>query len=157
MTQSEKIAKYEEIVPQIEALVSGVEYGISSLANIAAMIHRNMNFFWTGFYVVDGDVLLLGPFQGDAACIRIPKGKGVCGSAWAQGNTIVVKDVEEFPGHIACSSLSKSEIVVPVFSNSGNITAVLDIDSDSLATFDDVDKMYLEKIVATLKGFERFV
>ena len=147
MTQSEKIAKYEEIVPQIEALVSGVAYGISSLANIAAVIHRNMNFFWTGFYVVDGDFLLLGPFQGDAACIRIPKGKGVCGSAWAQGNTIVVKDVEEFPGHIACSSLSKSEIVVPVFSNSGNITAVLDIDSDSLATFDDVDKLYLEKSV----------
>ena len=97
MTQSEKIAKYEEIVPQIEALVSGVAYGISSLANIAAVIHRNMNFFWTGFYVVDGDFLLLGPFQGDAACIRIPKGKGVCGSAWAQGNTIGVKDVEEFP------------------------------------------------------------
>ena len=144
MTQSEKIAKYEEIVPQIEALVSGVEYGISSLANIAAVIHRNMKFFWTGFYVVDGDFLLLGPFQGDAACIRIPKGKGVCGSAWAQGSTIVVKNVEDFPGHIACSSLSKSEIVVPVFSNSGNITAVLDIDSDTLATFDDVDKKYLE-------------
>ena len=157
MAQSEKIAKYEEILPQIECYVTGVKYGISSLANIAAVIHRNMNFFWTGFYVVEGDTLLLGPFQGDTACFRIAKGKGVCGTAWAQQNTIIVKDVEEFPGHIACSSLSKSEIVVPVFSNSGNITAVLDIDSDRLATFDETDKLYLEKIVAYLKGFETFV
>ena len=157
MTKSEKIAKYEEILPQIESLVSGVEYGISSLANIAATIHRKMNFFWTGFYVVDGDTLLLGPFQGATACIKIPKGKGVCGTTWAQGNTIVVKNVEDFPGHIACSSLSKSEIVVPVFSKSGKITAVLDIDSDELATFDETDKLYLEKVVETLKEYETFV
>ena len=157
MTKSEKIAKYEEILPQIESLVSGVEYGISSLANIAATIHRQMNFFWTGFYVVDGDTLLLGPFQGATACIKIPKGKGVCGTTWAQGNTIVVNNVEDFPGHIACSSLSKSEIVVPVFSKSGKITAVLDIDSDELATFDETDKLYLEKVVETLKEYETFV
>jgi GAF domain-containing protein len=157
MTHSEKTSKYEEILPQIESLVSGVKYGISSLANVAAMIHRNLNFFWTGFYVVEGDTLLLGPFQGDTACIKIPKGKGVCGTAWALGKTIVVEDVEKFPGHIACSSLSKSEIVVPVFSKTGKITAVLDIDSDKLATFDETDKLYLEKVVAYLKGYETFV
>ncbi len=156
MTQTEKISKYSELLPQIEALVSGVKYGISSLANVAAAVHRTMNFFWTGFYVVDGENLLLGPFQGDPACITIPKGRGVCGTAWLKGETVVVEDVEKFPGHIACSSLSKSEIVVPVFSKSGRITAVLDIDSDSLATFDETDKLYLEKIAACLKEYERY-
>jgi GAF domain-containing protein len=120
-------------------------------------LHRNLRCFWTGFYVVDGDNLLLGPFQGDTACIKIPKGKGVCGTSWQKGETIVVEDVEQFPGHIACSSLSKSEIVVPVFSASGKITAVLDIDSDRLATFDDTDKLYLEKVVEVLKCYESFV
>lgn len=157
MKLNEKISKYEDLLPQIESLVSGVKYGISSLANVAAMIHRNLNFFWTGFYVVEGDTLLLGPFQGDTACIKIPKGKGVCGTAWAWGKTIVVEDVEKFPGHIACSSLSKSEIVVPVFSKTEKITAVLDIDSDKLATFDETDKLYLEKVVAYLKDYETFV
>ena len=157
MNKSEKISVYETVLPQIESLVSGVEYGISSLANIAAVLHRNLGCFWTGFYVVDGDTLLLGPFQGDAACIKIPKGKGVCGTSWQKGETIVVEDVEQFPGHIACSSLSKSEIVVPVFSATGKITAVLDIDSDSLATFDDTDKLYLEKVVEVLKCYESFV
>lgn len=157
MTKSEKISVYETVLPQIESLVLGVKYGISSLANIAAVLQRSLNFFWTGFYVVEGDTLLLGPFQGDVACIKIPKGKGVCGTAWQERKTIVVEDVEKFPGHIACSSLSKSEIVVPVFSASGEITAVLDIDSDRLATFDDTDKMYLEKVVEVLKGYERFV
>ena len=157
MTQSVKIAKYEDILPQIEALVSGVEYGISSLANISAMIHRNFNFFWTGFYVLSGDSLLLGPFQGDPACLKISKGKGVCGAACTQERTMVVEDVDKFPGHIACSSLSRSEIVVPVFSNAGKITAVLDIDSDKLATFDEIDKQYLEKVVACLKVYDSFV
>lgn len=157
MKLNEKISKYEDLLPQIESLVSGVKYGISSLANVAAIIHRNLNFFWTGFYVVEGDTLLLGPFQGDTACIKIPKGKGVCGTAWALGKTIVVEDVEKFPGHIACSSLSKSEIVVPVFSKTGKITAVLDIDSDKLATFDETDKLYLEKVVAYLKDYETFI
>ena len=157
MTQSEKIAKYEEIVPQIQSLVSGVKYGISSLANFVATVHRNMNFFWTGFYVVEGDKLLLGPFQGDPACLSVPKGKGVCGTAWVNEQTIVVEDVNKFPGHIACSSLSKSEIVVPVFSKSGKITAVLDIDSDSFATFDSTDKMYLEKAVSYLQEYESFL
>lgn len=157
MTQSEKISKYEEIVPQIQALVSGVKYGISSLANFVAAVHRNMNFFWTGFYVVDGDYLLLGPFQGDPACLSIHKSKGVCGAAYTKEQTIVVEDVDKFPGHIACSSLSKSEIVVPVFSKSGKITAVLDIDSDSLATFDDIDKQYLEKAVTYLQEYESFI
>ncbi|MDD6002158.1 MAG: GAF domain-containing protein [Bacteroidales bacterium] len=157
MTQSEKISKYEEIVPQIQALVSGVKYGISSLANFVSALHRNMDFFWTGFYVVDGENLLLGPFQGDTACITIAKGKGVCGTSWAKEQTIVVEDVERFPGHIACSSLSKSEIVVPVFSKSGKITAVLDIDSDRLATFDDIDKKYLEKAVTYLQEYDSFI
>ena len=157
MTNTEKQNIYETILPQIEAMVSGVEYGISSLANFAAVLHKKFGFFWTGFYVVSGDNLLLGPFQGDSACIKIPFGKGVCGTAWQRGATVVVDDVEKFPGHIACSSLSKSEIVVPVFSTNGNITAMLDIDSDRLSTFDDTDRKYLEKAVECLKIYDKFV
>ena len=120
------------------------------MANVCAAIHETMGFFWTGFYRVVGHELLLGPFQGPVACMHIGYGRGVCGTAWKQQQTIVVPDVEQFPGHIACSSLSRSEIVVPVFSKSGEVMAVLDIDSKELATFDDTDQHYLEQICALL-------
>jgi GAF domain-containing protein len=116
------------------------------MATVCAAIHETMGFFWTGFYRVVGDELVLGPFQGPVACMHIAYGRGVCGSAWRQKNTIVVPDVEQFPGHIACSSLSRSEIVVPVISASGDVLAVLDIDSKELATFDETDRKYLEII-----------
>jgi len=116
------------------------------MSNVAAAIHQEMKFWWTGFYRVVGDELLLGPFQGPVACMHIPFGRGVCGTAWQRQQTVVVPDVDQFPGHIACSSQSRSEIVVPVFSPDGKVTAVLDIDSENLATFDDVDRQYLEQI-----------
>ena len=130
-------------------MVSGENDQIANMANMAAMIHETFGFWWTGFYIVKGEQLVLGPFQGPVACTRIPYGKGVCGTSWQRQETIVVPDVEEFPGHIACSSLSRSEIVVPIFSN-GSVYAVLDIDSKELATFDDIDKEWLEKIVELL-------
>lgn len=130
-------------------MVSGEKDQIANMANMAAMIHETFGFWWTGFYIVKGEQLVLGPFQGPVACTRIPYGKGVCGTSWQRQETIVVPDVEEFPGHIACSSLSRSEIVVPIFSN-GSVYAVLDIDSKELATFDDLDKEWLEKIVELL-------
>lgn len=130
-------------------MVSGENDQIANMANMAAMIHETFGFWWTGFYIVKGGQLVLGPFQGPVACTRIPYGKGVCGTSWQRQETIVVPDVEEFPGHIACSSLSRSEIVVPIFSN-GSVYAVLDIDSKELATFDDLDKEWLEKIVELL-------
>ena len=130
-------------------MVSGEKDQIANMANMAAMIHETFGFWWTGFYIVKGEQLVLGPFQGPVACTRIPYGKGVCGTSWQRQETIVVPDVEEFPGHIACSSLSRSEIVVPIFSN-GSVYAVLDIDSKELATFDDIDKEWLEKIVELL-------
>lgn len=133
----------------MESLVSGEKDQIANMANMAAMIHETFGFWWTGFYIVKGEQLVLGPFQGPVACTRIPYGKGVCGTSWQRQETIVVPDVEEFPGHIACSSLSRSEIVVPIFSN-GSVYAVLDIDSKELATFDDLDKEWLEKIVELL-------
>ena len=157
MEQNEKISKYSNLLTQIKELVTGVEYGVSSLANVSSLLHKEMNFFWTGFYLVSGNNLLLGPFQGDLACIKIPFGKGVCGTAWQKSETIIVDDVEKFPGHIACSALSKSEIVVPVFNNSGKITAVLDIDSENFSTFDQTDKTYLEQIVGFLSCYDKFV
>ena len=123
---------------------------IARMANMSALLAERMRFFWTGFYRVAGDQLVLGPFQGPAACQRIGFGKGVCGSAWKERRTLVVPDVEEFPGHIACSSLSKSEIVVPVIGPDGKVTAVLDIDSDEYATFDSVDAAWLELLVEVL-------
>ena len=120
-----------------------------ALANAAALIHETMGFFWTGFYLVKDNILHLGPFQGPVACYTIPYGKGVCGTSWKEGKTLVVKDVEEFPGHIACSSLSRSEIVVPIFKAS-KIIGVLDIDSKEIATFDNTDKDYLEKAMKIL-------
>ena len=120
------------------------------MANMAAVLHETFGFWWTGFYRVAGEELILGPFQGPVACMHIPFGKGVCGTAWARGASVVVPDVEAFPGHIACSSASRSEIVVPVFGPDGKVTAVLDSDSDRLATFDEEDRIGLERIVGLL-------
>ena len=144
-----KEAKYALLYKQIEALVEGESDAIANMANIAAMIHQTFSFWWTGFYRVMGKELILGPFQGPLACSRITYGRGVCGTAWKEQTTQVVADVEQFPGHIACSSLSRSEIVVPVWSN-GEIVGVLDIDSEHLSTFDLTDKEWLEKIVALI-------
>ena len=145
-----KDAIYQSLLPQIESLVSGEEDMIANMANISSALHEAFGFWWTGFYRVAGEELLLGPFQGPVACMHIPYGKGVCGTAWKRNETVVVPDVEEFPGHIACSSASRSEIVVPVHGADGAVTAVLDIDSDRLATFDEEDKVWLEKIVTWL-------
>ena len=144
-----KADKYKELYKQLDSLLKGENDQIANMANMAALIHETFGFWWTGFYIVKGEQLILGPFQGPIACTRIPYGKGVCGTSWQRQETIVVPDVEEFPGHIACSSLSRSEIVVPIFSN-GSVYAVLDIDSKELATFDDIDKEWLEKIVELL-------
>ena len=141
-----KEEKYRLLTEQIRALIEGEKDVVAKMANVAAAIHEEMGFFWTGFYRVVGNELVLGPFQGPVACMHIPYGRGVCGSAWKQRTTLVVPDVETFPGHIACSSLSRSEIVVPVFSSDGEVVAVLDIDSKELATFDDVDRQHLETI-----------
>ncbi len=144
-----KAEKYAELLPQIQAVVSGESDLIANMANVASMLHETFRFWWTGFYrVVDGE-LVLGPFQGPLACTRIAKGKGVCGTAWAERHTLIVPDVDAFPGHIACSSMSRSEIVVPVISQ-GNVIAVLDIDSEYLSTFDDTDRENLEKITSIL-------
>ena len=144
-----KEEKYALLYKQIASLVEGESDTIANMANVAAMIHTTFGLWWTGFYRVVGEELVLGPFQGPLACSRIKYGRGVCGTAWKQQQTQVVPDVEQFPGHIACSSLSRSEIVVPVW-HGEEIVAVLDIDSEHLATFDEVDKKWLEKIVALL-------
>lgn len=144
-----KKEKYEQMLPQLKALTEGVNNNTGALANAAALIHETMGFFWTGFYLVKDNVLHLGPFQGPVACYTIPYGKGVCGAAWKEGKTLVVKDVEEFPGHIACSSLSRSEIVVPIF-KADKIIGVLDIDSTETGTFDETDRDYLEKAMDIL-------
>lgn len=148
-TAQDKEGKYKEILPQIEALCSGESNLIAKLANVSSALRMCFGFFWVGFYLVEGEELVLGPFQGDIACTRIAYGRGVCGTAWQQKETIIVPDVELFPGHIACSSLSKSEIVVPVYQD-GQIIGVLDIDSDELDSFDKTDARYLEELCATL-------
>lgn len=146
-----KAEKYALLHEQIRALVVDEKDMIANMANIASMIHHTFGFWWTGFYRAVDSELILGPFQGPLACSRIPFGRGVCGTAWKLAETVIVPDVEKFPGHIACSSASRSEIVVPVFGEDGSkITAVLDIDSAELATFDEVDKEWLEKIVKVL-------
>ena len=144
-----KEEKYQHFLPDWELLISGETDEIAVLANTCAAIREAFGFFWIGFYLVTNGELVLGPFQGDVACYRIRKGRGVCGTAWAEARTQVVPDVEQFPGHIACSSLSKSEIVVPVFQGD-EVIGVLDIDSDELATFDETDRIYLEKLVNVL-------
>jgi GAF domain-containing protein len=146
----DKVRKYEELAAQVKSLIAGESNEVSVLANVSAAIREQMGFFWVGFYLVEGEQLVLGPFQGSVACYRIPYGKGVCGSAWAERRTLVVPDVEAFAGHIACSSLSRSEIVVPLWTQTGDgkgsVWGVLDIDSTELSTFDETDRVWLEKI-----------
>lgn len=149
VVEGDKSEKYDMLYRQIESLTSAENDMIANMANISAMIQETFGFLWTGFYRVIGEQLVLGPFQGPLACTRINYGKGVCGTAWQKRETLVIEDVEQFPGHIACSSLSKSEIVVPI-AKDDNIIGVLDIDSESLSTFDDTDKHWLEKIVGLL-------
>lgn len=144
-----KESRYKELYEQVAAVTKGETDVIANMANTVALIHEGFGFWWTGFYIVKGDELVLGPFQGPIACTRIAYGKGVCGTSWKRKESIIVPDVEDFPGHIACSSLSRSEIVIPLFKN-GSITAVLDIDSKELSTFDKTDQFWLEKIVSLL-------
>ena len=148
-TLTDKEKKYQLLVKQTASITEGVDDMIANMANVAALIHRTFGFWWTGFYRVADQNLILGPFQGPEACTRIPYGRGVCGKAWELRRTIVVDDVEAFPGHIACSSESRSEIVVPLMRND-EVIAVLDIDSEHLATFDDTDRRYLEFIAKQL-------
>ena len=141
-----KQEQYQSLLPQIKGLLDGETDLVANLANTVAAVKEQFGWFWTGFYIVKNNELVLGPFQGPVACTRIRKGKGVCGSSWAEAKTLIVPDVEKFPGHIACSSLSKSEIVVPVIRN-GEVIAVLDVDSDQLDQFDATDQYYLEQII----------
>jgi GAF domain-containing protein len=141
-----KEEQYLSLIPQIKGLVSGEPDLVANLANIAAALKEQFDFFWVGFYIVKADELVLGPFQGPVACTRINKGRGVCGASWAQANTIIVPDVEKFPGHIACSSISKSEIVVPLIKNN-EVWGVLDVDSDQYNSFDETDAQFLQEIV----------
>ena len=150
ISQGGKAEKYAALLPQIASVVEAESDPIANMANVASMIHETFGFWWTGFYrVISPEWLVLGPFQGPMACTRIKKGRGVCGTAWAEGKTQVVPDVDLFPGHIACSSASRSEIVVPI-RHGEEIVGVLDIDSDELATFDDIDQEWLEKVAALL-------
>ena len=145
-----KEERYNDIYRQVASLIDGEDDLIANMANIASIVHETFGFWWTGFYIVKGESLVLGPFQGPVACTRIPFGKGVCGTAWRLRETVVVPDVEKFPGHIACSSLSRSEIVVPIFKSNGEVGAVLDIDSKDLSTFNETDKVNLERIVSLI-------
>lgn len=145
-----KTERYATLLPQIESLVAGEPDVIANLSNIAAALKQTMNFFWVGFYIVKDNELVLGPFQGPVACTRIQFGKGVCGSSWKEKKTFLVPDVEEFPGHIACSSASRSEIVLPAFKN-GAVSLVMDIDSDKLNDFDEVDEHALEKVIGIIE------
>lgn len=146
IVQGTKREQYESLLPQIKGLLQGEDDLIANLANVAAALKEQFGWLWVGFYLVKNDELVLGPFQGPVACTRIKKGRGVCGSSWDQKQTLIVPDVEKFPGHIACNSLSKSEIVVPVF-HQNKVIGVLDVDSDELDQFDETDKKYLEEIV----------
>jgi len=146
-----KKVQYESLLPQIKGLLDGESDVIANMANVSAALKEQFGWLWIGFYLVKEDELVLGPFQGPVACTRIRKGKGVCGTSWEKKQTLIIPDVEVFPGHIACSSLSKSEIVVPAFNNS-DVVAILDVDSEDLNHFDETDQYYLEKII-TLIGF----
>ena len=148
----DKAARYQSLLPQIEALTSGETDVIANLSNIAAALKEAMNFFWIGFYIVKNNELVLGPFQGPIACTRIGFGKGVCGVSWKEKKTILVPDVEKFPGHIACSAASKSEIVLPAFKN-GEVALVLDVDSSELNDFDSVDEKYLSQVMKIIEKF----
>jgi L-methionine (R)-S-oxide reductase len=144
--------RYKVLVPQIEALTSGEPDVIANLSNIAAALRQTMNFFWVGFYIVKNSELVLGPFQGPIACTRIAFGKGVCGACWKDKQVIIVPNVDEFPGHIACSSDSRSEIVLPAL-KSGEVVLVLDVDSDQLNDFDETDKLYLSQVMSIIEKF----
>jgi GAF domain-containing protein len=144
-----KEEQYQALIPQIKGLLTGENNLVANLANVAAALKEQFGWFWVGFYLVDQNELVLGPFQGPVACTRIQKGRGVCGTSWTQEKTLIVPDVEKFPGHIACSSLSKSEIVVPLI-NEGQIWGVLDVDSSEYNQFNETDQLYLEQIVALL-------
>ena len=145
-TSTNKAEQYRSLIPQIEGLLYGETDLVANMANVCAALKEQFKWFWIGFYLVKDEQLVLGPFQGPVACTRIAKGKGVCGSAWEQAKTLIVPDVDAFPGHIACSSLSKSEIVLPVFSN-GEVVGVLDVDASELDQFDETDALYLEQII----------
>lgn len=149
IAQGTKEDQYQSLLPQIKGLLEGENDLIANLANVCAALKEQFNWLWVGFYLVKEDQLVLGPFQGPVACTRIRKGKGVCGTSWEKKQTLIVPDVEAFPGHIACSSLSKSEIVVPLIRNS-EVVAVLDVDSDQSDQFDETDQNYLEKIIALI-------
>lgn len=150
IVKGSKTEQYEALLPQIKALITGEPDLVANLANIAGALREQFNWFWVGFYLVKGEELVLGPFQGPVACTRIRRGKGVCGSSWAQAQTLIVPDVEKFPGHIACSSLSRSEIVVPIIRN-GTVVGVLDVDSADLDTFDTVDQRFLEEVAGWIE------
>ncbi len=150
-----KKEKYESLIPQISALIEGESDLIANLSNIIAALKFGMDFFWVGVYFVKDNQLVLGPFQGPVACTRIAYGKGVCGKCWESKETIIVDDVEKFPGHIACSALSKSEIVLPAFNKKGDVFSVLDVDSEQLAAFDETDKLFLEKIVRLIEDVNK--
>jgi len=148
-TTGTKEEQYETLLPQVRALLAGEHDLIANMANLAAVLKAQFDFFWVGFYLVKGDELVLGPFQGPLACTRIARGKGVCGTSWERRETIIVPDVDAFPGHIACSSLSRSEIVVPVLKDE-DVIGVLDVDSEYLSHFDEVDELYLKRITDLL-------
>jgi L-methionine (R)-S-oxide reductase len=145
-----KEEQYQELIPQIKELLEGEPDLVANLANISAALKEQFKWLWVGFYLVKKDELVLGPFQGPVACTRIRKGRGVCGSSWQQEKTLIVPDVEKFPGHIACSSLSRSEIVIPLFHN-GEVVGVLDVDSEETDQFDEIDQLYLEQITGLIK------
>lgn len=150
--QTEKIKRYKSLSRQIKALIEGEPNLIANLANVSAAIFAEFEFHWVGFYLVEGDELVLAPFQGPVACTRIQKGKGVCGTTWENGETSIVKDVHQFPGHIACSAFSNSEIVVPLFNRDREVIGVLDIDSTKFSDFDEIDQQYLELICQYLES-----
>lgn len=152
---ADKKERYEALLPQVTGLLAGESDLTANLANLAAILRFGMGFFWVGFYVVKGGELVLGPFQGPIACTRIAKGKGVCGSAWAEGKTLIVPDVDAFPGHIACSSDSRSEIVVPGYYNH-EVALILDVDSDQLNAFDETDQHYLEAMIRIVEQHSDF-
>lgn len=150
ISSGDKAERWATLLPQVEAMLEGEADAVAAMANVAAMIHYTFDNLWTGFYRVVADALVLGPFQGPLACVRIKRGRGVCGTAWAKAATLIVPDVEQFPGHIACSSLSRSEIVVPIIGCDGEVKGVIDIDSEQLGTFDATDAAALERIAALL-------
>lgn len=154
VTGTTKAEKYISLLPQLKSLVEGEPDFIANISNILSALKYTMDFFWVGFYFVKNNQLVLGPFQGPVACTRIAFGKGVCGKAWELKKTIVVEDVDQFPGHIACSSLSRSEIVLPAFNKNGDVTLILDVDSEHLAYFDTIDQLYLEQVMQLIESLQ---